>query len=394
MKFSMKKLFFLKVGLLTVCLNLSPMPTPEVADVSKFFGGASSSAELQGRIDSNFDSLGCIWGHCLPNARPGLADTKLREVGAIMDQTHLRLEDGPLSHKATTIVEADRVELERREMALSRIGRCLTGFKEGVGSAKKRIMVEAGTVDQVAKTRTADVNEHGFNVARFVNREMILPHVELGLCLDRVKDDFTDEDGYEDPVVRAAIRSVHTLTDEGKKYETSIRAIDRASRARARMLAKQARDKEVCAVDASPWGCRAKHAFSDVADGWAAVADAVADKAHALQEVNWTNTVLDARDTALGYGTQALEYGTDWEAHPCQSYAVQGSKVVGGAALAAIGLYAAYKLSKLGWRGACALKNALWTNRSKKARAAIFMALGAAITVAPSIAMHYGVMPQ
>lgn len=382
MKFSVKRLLFLTVGLLTVSLNVSPMKTDVGAsEASKFFGGASSMAELKGRIDANFDSFGCVWGHCLPNASPGLADTKLREVGAVEKQTRVRLGDvDTLSHPNPTIAKADRVELERREAALSRVGECLTGFEKGLKSAKKRIMVEASTVDQVAKMHAKDVDAHGLSVAKFVNQQKVLPRTELELCLDRTEKDFTDEDGYEDPVVRATIRSVRTLTDDAKKYEKSIQAVDRADRALARTLAKQARDKELCAVNASPWGCRTKHALSDITDGWMAVSDMVVDKAAA---------------------TKNAVKGFDWEGRceafgPChsvrQTFTAQPDWAKGAeaAALAAVGLYAAYKLTKLGWRGACALKNLLWTNRSAKARAAIALIIGTAVTAGPTMALQYG----
>lgn len=379
MKFSVKRLIFLMAGLLAIVFNVKPMVD---SDTSKFFGGAKSASELKNRIDAKFDSSGCLKGYCLlPYSRPGVADTKLREVGAVKAETRSRLDYlGDSPYQNPSIAQADRAELERREAALSRIERCVTWFKENTKSAERQIMLELGEVDRITKMQAKDVDEHGLLVAKSVNQQLIVPSAELGVCLGQVRKDFTDSDGYEDPVVRAAIGSVHKLSDDAEKYAESLRAIDRASSARARILAKEARDKEVCAVNASPWGCRIKHAGADIADGWMAASDLVTNKAliakDAVRDFDWAGKC--ASFVPCNSVCQKFVAQPDW------------AKGAESAALAAVGLYVAYKLSKLGWRGACALKNLLWTNRSATARAAILTALGTAVAVTPCVAMQCG----
>ena len=196
--------------------------------------------------------------------------------------------------------------------------------------------------------------------------------------------------GQDDAVVRSEIRSVSKLLDDSKAYEASLHAIDKDLRVQGRASARLNRLNEMCDKSESPWGCRTKHVASDIADGWSALSDVAQDKAHALYDVDWSSKLSDAQARALDYGMRALNYGTDWDAHPYGSYVIQGGKCAATIALLLVGAYAAYKVGKLSWTGLCKLKNALWTNRSALSKTAIWSSIAGTIAALPGAAFAYG----
>jgi hypothetical protein len=355
-------------------------PIEHESEGAKYFGGANSAAELQSRLAKNSDSLGCIWGHCLPYAKPGLADTKLREIEAAKYQTRLRLTQAPPSGMNPDDIKVDRDALSARGDGLSSIGTCLTNFKENQKIGIQRVLAESAKIDKAAKTGSPDMVD--LSVARYVNGEMVRPYAELGKCLEGV--------GQDDAVVRSEIRSVSKLLDDSKAYEASLRAIDKDLRVQGRASAKLNRLNEMCDKSESPWGCRTKHVASDIADGWSALSDGAVDKAHALYDVDWSSKLSDAQAKVLDYGTRAVNCGTDWDAHPYGSYVIQGGKCAATIALLLVGAYAAYKVGKLSWAGLCKLKNALWTNRSALSKTAIWSSIACTIAALPGAAFAYG----
>lgn len=420
----LKQLFFLTVGLLAVYLNVSPMTSTEVsvpaeeAAVSKFFGGASSVVELHGRIAENFDQYGmvtkivpCPWYRRVLNyfssdsapavciaeqrelIRPGTVDAKLREVAASQAQTQAYID---ALKKDTKISDAARAaaieELELRKKFLSQVEQCHEGLRDDLMRADQTVAINAREIDRISKIKPGEaVVDRDTKIARTVNDAMKAPFERAEMCYSHV----ISRDSLAQPQASLGGSLVEHKADpyvESNRHVAQVSGdLDRKA-AQAREALRRQELSERCKLSGSSLDCfvdSAKLATSDaeewLLDGWNVLGNKV--EAVSLPEI-----FESVRDSAVGYSTQAIGYGTDWEAHPYQSYATQSGKVVGGAALAAVGLYAAYKLSKLGWRGALALKNALWTNRSKKARAAILMALGSAVAVAPSVAMQYGLM--
>ena len=389
------------VGLLANSLNVSSMTTD--ADVSKFFGGAGSAAELQTRVDANFDqyvdqkpTIFSFWNwFSTPKlASQGPVDAKLREVSASQAQTQAYIDALKKDPKISDAARSSALEeLELRKKFLSQVGQCHDGLRDDLIQAKQTVAVNAGEIDRIAKIGVGGtVVDRDTKIARTVNDAMKAPFERAQTCYSRVVT--------RDPLAKAqADLGTEFVTGSADTYVESNRHVAQVS---SELDQKDAQDKAVlrrkelaerCKLSGTSMDClvdSGKLAASDarqwVTRGWDVLGDKVT--------VDLPEACGSARTTALGYSTKVLGYGTDWAAHPYQSYAVQGGKMAGGAALAVVGLYAAYKLTKLGWRGACALKNALWTNRSKKSRVAILMAIGAAVAVAPSVAMQYGLMQQ
>ncbi len=404
----LKQLFFLTVGLLAVYLNISPMTSTEVsvpaeeAEVSKFFGGASSAAELHGRIAENFDR--CPWYRRVLNyfssdsvtrelTCSGTVDAKLREVAASQVQTQTYID---ALKKDTQISDAARAaaleELELRKKFLSQVEQCHEGLRDDLMRADQTVAINAREIDRISKIKPGEaVVDRDTKIARTVNDAMKAPFERAEMCYSHV----ISRDSLAQPQAALGGSLVEHKADpyvESNRHVAQVSGdLDRKA-AQARESLRRQELSERCKLSGSSLDCfvdSAKLATSDaeqwLVNGW----DVLGNK---VEAVSLPETFESVRNSAVEYSTQAIGYGTDWDAHPYQSYAIQSGKVVGGVALAAVGLYAAYKLSKLGWRGALALKNALWTNRSKKARAAILMALGSAVAVAPSVAMQYGLM--
>ncbi len=438
MKFSVKRLI-LTTCLLAASLKVSPMGVPADAgltnvDVSKFFGGAHSASELQTRVDANFDKTG--WFSLFCTAGP--VDAKLREVAASQAETQAAID----ALKANTAIsEAAKSaaigELERRQEFLSQVGKCHEGLRDDLRQAKQTIAVNAGEIDRIAAIdKGGVVVARDTKIAKTVNQAMIAPferattcfnHVVTGDPLARPQATLGKEfvDGKADPYVESN-RQVEQVASE---------LDSKAARAGAELAQRELTEKCKVSGDSS-WDCwdnrvkmKAAAATEWIAGGWKVLGQNVAPKLEAAKAITLADvrsykaiTLADVRSYGADKWKAVRDYGicnhklectvanpectVDIDGHafcadphssspydnPMQYYAIQGGKIVGGIALAAVGLYAAYKLAKLGWRGACALKNALWTNRSKTARAAIILALGTAVAVAPSTAMAYGYM--
>jgi len=441
MKFSMKRLLFLTVGFLTVCLNVTPMTTTEVsvpaevAEVNKFFGGASSAAELQSRVAENFDQYGmvteivpCPWYRRLLNSfsstsvpavcteeqreliRPGTVDAKLREVVASQAQTQVYID---ALKRDTQISDAARAaaieELELRKKFLSQVGRCHEGLRDDLMRARATVGINTREIDHIAKIGAGEsVVDRDTKIARTVNDAMKAPFERAHTCYSQV----ISRDSLAQPqaVLGETLveHKAHPYVESNRHVAQVSGDLDRKAAQARKELAQQELTAKCAVSGSSSLDCRwnsaqikASAATDWVAGGW----EALGDKIAAVEAPDFAGMVDAARDYGVNdisecpaipdMCSSACEYETNGQmcrANPYEYYAIQSGKVVGGVALAAVGLYAAYKLSKLGWRGACALKNALWTNRSKKAKAAILMALGSAVAVAPSVAMQYGLM--
>ncbi|MFA6535436.1 MAG: hypothetical protein WCS92_04215 [Candidatus Babeliales bacterium] len=442
MKFSIKRLLFLTVGFLTVCLNVTPMTTTEVsvpaeaAEVSKFFGGASSAAELQSRVAENFDQYGmvteivpCPWYRRLLNSfsstsvpavcteeqreliRPGTVDAKLREVAASQVQTQIYIDALKRDSKISDVARAAAIEeLELRKKFLSQVGRCHEGLRDDLMRARATVGINTREIDRIAKIGAGEpVVDRDTKIARTVNDAMKAPFERAHTCYNQV----ISCDSLAQPQAVLGETLVEHKADpyvESNRHVAQVSGdLDRKAAQARKELAQQELTAKCAVSGSSSLDCRwnaaqikASAATDWVAGGW----EVLGHKIAAVEAPDFAGMFDVVRDYGVndisGCSTIpdmciACEHEMDVQmcrANPYEYYAIQSGKVAGGVALAAVGLYAAYKLSKLGWRGACALKNALWTNRSKKARAAILMALGSAVAVAPSVAMQYGLMPQ
>lgn len=435
-----KRLFFLTVGLMAVYFSASTMTSTEVtvpaeeAEVSKFFGGTSSAVELHGRIAENFDQYGmvtkivpCPWYRRVLNyfssdstpafctaeqvelIRPGAVDAKLREISASQAQTQAYIDKLKMDSKISDAARAAAIEeLELRKKFLSQIEQCYEGLRDDLMRADQTVAINAQEIARISKIKPGEaVVDRDTQIARTVNDAMKAPFERAQTCFSHI----ISRDSLAQPQAALGGAFVEHKADPYVESNRHIAHVSEELERKAAQVRKELAQRELtekCAVSGSTsldcrWNnakIKASAATGWVANGW----EVLGHKIAAVEAPNFAGVFDVVRDYGVNDMEEcstipdmctACEHETGVQmcrANPYEYYAIQSGKVAGGVALAAVGLYVAYKLSKLGWRGACALKNALWTNRSKKARAAILMALGSAVAVAPSVAMQYGLM--
>lgn len=336
----------------------------------------------------------------IPN---GIVDARIREVDASRELTQSYI-DGLLRnrHVRAKAKFSTLEELDLRRRFLSEVGACHKQLKGDLEKAAQTVSVNAKDLDRIAKQDKLSAND--ISVVKTVNDAMKAPferaqkcysHVVTGDILAKTQVDLGEEmvkDGanayaeskrYAEKLSNDLDRKVEIKRAELRRKElearcnatgdsldcwwetTKLAASDAWSGAKGRT------------ADASDWVC----------DGWGVFGHKLKARYQESHPKEWlTSQYESVRD----FGVCDDETCT---ASPSAYYGIQAGKVVGGAAAALVGAYAAYKLIKFGWNhGGSRLYNVLWGNRSKKVRVAMLMALGAAAVVAPSTAMHYGVM--
>ena len=424
MKFSMRKrLLFLTAALLAVSSGASSMTD---AEVTNFFGGASAS-DLQAKLKSDSATAAQM--------QRGIADTQSTSqaahslVGSTPGFWRGFLRFFGFGNSAHPVVKAaEHASIDRKVKGLGLVDGCLQSFQvRAKASSDTFIKPLASDIDRIRTTRAINVTDSDFDTAKDVNEQMARPYEGLVKCLDGVDKDVHEVENKEpfsygeDPVVQAQIGVARKITGAEKGYEENLRRIQEAKRAYDRAQAALRADKELkkCRDKGCTYRCSWISAKSDISAkasdatqwvtrGWNVLGDKVAPKLETARALDWEaarDYVVPKWETVRDYGLGEKMCGAvesdsigglcnvgedNMSVTPYRDFALQSGKVVGGVALAALGLYAAFHLTKLGYKGARALYNALWGNRSKKVRAAVALALGAAVAVAPSAAMQYG----
>ncbi len=266
----------------------------------------------------------------------------------------------------------------------------MRGFKGDLGVARQIVSVNAGEIDRISLLPSdAPTSSRDLGIAKTVNNAIIDPYQRLKRCLGGIVTG--------DHLVRPQVNLGQDLVrGKADPYIGSNRIIEMKSdmidrqlvQARAELKRKEIAER--CQLSGSSLAClvdSAKLAASDtrdwLADGWRSLETQSGHIAHQIGAVDYAGKWEIARD-----------WGVSSDYDPYTNYAIQGGKMAGGAALAAVGIYAAYKLGKLSWRAACALKRALWDGRSKWTKIALAVGLTAAVAAAPSsadlISNYYG----
>jgi hypothetical protein len=338
-------------------------PSQQAVGETSFFGGANSARELQDRVSA--DSSRSIFSFWTQKPQDSL-DAKLSEVRASKDLTDWNIEALKKNSQISDEVKAaELAQLASRKEDLSKVEQCYHEFNRDLDIANRLVGANAGEIDRVSQQGTS-VSDRDLRIAKNVNDAMAAPYQRLGKCFKKIET--------SDRLVTPQIVSGQSLV-QGKadRYIASSRLVNSRLAESAISIDRLIDSAKAATSDARDW----------TLNGWSSLGT---QGEHVAQQLNAVDY--------LGKWETVRDWGVSSEYSPYTNYAIQGGKAVGGIALAAAGIYAAYKLGKLSLRAACALKRALWDGRSKWAKMALAVGLTGAVAAAPSSAIalsnYYG----